>query len=298
MLPTLIVGCGYTGLRIARLVGADGGQVIPIVRSIASAETLRQSGFDPIVTDLDATPIAKLPLRGSRVFYLAPPPDSGTVDTRLSRFLDACTTQGQPERILYFSTTGVYGDCDGAWVDESRPVNPGSDRARRRLDAENQLRYWQDATGGDAVILRVAGIYGPGRLPLERLRRKLPLIREEEAPFTNRIHVDDLVTAATAAMTKAPAGSIYNASDGQPSTMNDYFNRLADLADLPRPPVISMADAATALSPGMMSYMQESRRLSVRALTEGLGVRFRYPNLDVGLPASIAADELCLRQTP
>lgn len=291
MPSTLIVGCGYTGRRIARILDSGNGGIIPVVRSATSAETLVHLDFNPIVADFDATPIPELPLRGSRVFYLAPPPDTGTVDSRINRFLDACKIQGQPARILYFSTTGVYGDCGGDWVDESRPPNPGSDRARRRLDAENQLRSWQDATGGDAIILRVAGIYGPGRLPLERLRRKLPLIREQEAPFSNRIHVDDLATASVAAMDRAPAGSLYNASDGRPSTMNDYFNRLADLSNLPRPPVVSMADAATALSPGMLSYMQESRRLSVQALTEGLGIQFRYPNLETGLPASIAAAE-------
>jgi nucleoside-diphosphate-sugar epimerase len=289
MPPTLIIGCGYTGRRIAARLGADSTRVAAMVRSASSASRLAQSGIETTVADLDAAPLPELPLRDSRVFYLAPPPDTGTVDTRMLNFLDACETQGQPSRILYFSTTGVYGDCGGDWVEEDRPLNPGSDRARRRADAEDRLRAWHRATGGELVILRVAGIYGPGRLPLERLRKKLPLIRESEAPFTNRIHVDDLAAAAVAAMTQAADGAVFNASDGHPSTMNDYFNRIADLAGLPRPPVVSRADAAAALSPGMMSYMQESRRLSNRALTRDLGLRLVYPTLDVGLPACLEA---------
>jgi nucleoside-diphosphate-sugar epimerase len=287
MPSTLIIGCGYTGQRIATGLVADGAPVSALVRSASSASRLAESGIETTAADLDAAPLPDLPLRDSRVFYLAPPPDTGTADTRMLNFLDACAAQGQPARILYFSTTGVYGDCGGDWVDEDRPLNPGSDRARRRADAEARLRAWHRATGGELVILRVAGIYGPGRLPLERLRKKLPLIRESEAPFTNRIHVDDLAAAAVAAMKRAPDGSVFNASDGHPSTMNDYFNRIADLTGLPRPPVVSRADAAAALSPGMMSYMQESRRLSNRALTRDLGLQLAYPTLEVGLPACL-----------
>lgn len=291
MQTTLILGCGYTGRRIADLMEGSDDRIAPIVRTAESAGALEKYGRQPIIVDLDQRLQNGLPLAGSRVFYLAPPPDSGVADTRVSNFLHACESQGQPERILYFSTTGVYGDCGGDWVDESRPVNPGSDRARRRLDAEEQFRHWSRSGGGDLVIFRVAGIYGPGRLPLERLRRKLPLLQEDEAPFSNRIHVDDLASAAIAAMDRAAPGSLFNASDGHPSTMNDYFNRLADLSGLPRPPVVSRTEAAEVMSPGMLSYMQESRRLSVRALTQELGFEFRYPTLETGLPASLGSME-------
>jgi nucleoside-diphosphate-sugar epimerase len=138
------------------------------------------------------------------------------------------------------------------------------------------------------VILRVAGIYGPGRLPLERIRKGLPLVREEDAPYSNRIHADDLVAVCIAAMKHGPAGSVYNVCDGHPSTMTDYFFRVADEAGLTRPPVISLEDAQGTLSPGMMSYMRESRRLSNRRMLEELGVRLRFPSLEEGLRNCIA----------
>lgn len=291
MTQALIVGCGYTGQRIAKVLAARNESVTALVRSAHSATELTQSGLNALAVDLDRPPLPALPLAGSRVFYLAPPPAQGTVDPRMTAFLESCARDGQPGRILYFSTTGVYGDCSGAWVDEDRPPAPNADRARRRWDAEQQLRGWRDRTGGELVIFRVAGIYGPDRLPLRRLREGLPLVEEAEAPFTNRIHVDDLVMAAIAAMDRAPDNALYNLSDGHPSTMNDYFNRIADLTNLPRPPTVTMAEAADALSAGMLSYMQESRRLTNRRLLDELGISLRYPTLAEGLPACIREAE-------
>ena len=291
MKQVLIVGCGYTGRRIARTLQRRGEAVSALVRTPQSAESLAAESIEAQAVDLDSAPPQTLKLKDLRVFYLAPPPSAGVTDPRISRFLTLCHGEDRPARILYFSTTGVYGDCHGDWVDESRPAHPAADRARRRWDAERQLHAWRETTGGELVILRVAGIYGPGRLPLERLRKGLPLVREEEAPYTNRIHVDDLVTAAVAAMDKAPDGTLLNACDGHPSTMNDYFGRLADLAGLPRPPVVALDDAGDALSPGMLSYMRESRRLSNHRLIETLGISLKYPTLEQGLPA-------CFEHTP
>ncbi|MEN8175996.1 MAG: NAD-dependent epimerase/dehydratase family protein [Pseudomonadota bacterium] len=285
MVDTLIIGCGYVGRRLLSALEPAPGPVTALVRSHKSAEALHQAGVKVVRADLDQAPLPPLPLADARVFYLAPPPSNGTEDGHMARFLAACALQGQPERILYFSTTGVYGDCGGAWVDEDRPPAPRADRARRRLDAENQLRSWRN---GEVVILRVAGIYGPQRLPLQRLREGLPLLKEAQAPFTNRIHVDDLVGVALAAMERGADGGLYNACDGNPSTMNDYFRRLADLSGLPRPPEVDRNEAAATLSPGMLSYLLESRRLSNRRLREELGVRLRYPTLADGLPACLS----------
>jgi len=287
MTQTLILGCGYTGRRIAEALSRRGDAVTAVVRTQESAQALQQAGIAAVAADLDDLAIPALPTAKARVFYLAPPPASGTSDPRLARFLAACTANGLPQRILYFSTTGVYGDCTGEWVDEDRPPRPMADRAQRRWDAEQQLQAWREKTGGGLIVFRVAGIYGPGRLPLERLRKGLPLVRESEAPFTNRIHIEDLVAAAVAAMDRAPDHSLYNLSDGHPSTMNDYFNRVADLTGLPRPPVVAMAEADEALSAGMLSYMRESRRLSNRRILEQLGLALRYPNLAEGLPACL-----------
>ncbi len=169
-------------------------------------------------------------------------------------------------------------------------MNPQADRARRRLDAEQALGAWSRGNGAQLVILRVAGIYGPGKLPLERLRQGLPVVRDAESPFTNRIHIRDLVQVCAAAMDRGVSGRVYHACDGHPGTMAEYFRRLAELAGLPSPPEISLDEAPQRLSPGMLSYMQESRRLSNRRITEELGVRLRYPSLESGLRACFAGD--------
>lgn len=280
----LIVGCGYVGRRVAALHLARGEPVTGVVRSAASAQALSGAGIEPVCADLDADRL-DLPTQGAGVYYFAPPPDTGATDPRLGRFLASLPATGQPRRIVYIGTTGVYGDCGGAWVDESRPPKPSVDRARRRWDAECQLRSWAEATGGELVVLRVAGIYGPERLPLERLRRGLPMVPEDEAPWTNRIQVDDLATVCVAAMDRAPSGAVYNVSDGNPGNMADYFNRVADLAGLPRPPVVRLAEAEGRLSEGLLSYLRESRRLENRKMLAELNVTLRYPTLADGLPA-------------
>jgi nucleoside-diphosphate-sugar epimerase len=192
-----------------------------------------------------------------------------------------------PRRIVYISTTGVYGDCQGEWVDETRAPNPTADRARRRLDAEEQLRSFGARTGCEAVILRVPGIYGPDRLPVERLRKGLPLLREDEAPWSNRVHVDDLVAACLAAMARGRGGAVYNISDGHPSTMTDYFRRVADALALPRPNEIARAAAGDHIDAGMLSYLAESKRIDNRRMREELGVVLRYPTLAQGLAAGV-----------
>jgi nucleoside-diphosphate-sugar epimerase len=282
----LIIGCGDLGRRVGAHYAALGETVVGVARGPASLAPLPALGLTPRSLDLDGPePWPALPSAGARVFHFAPPPERGASDPRLARLLEAYARDGQPRRVVYISTTGVYGDCGGAWVDEDWPLQPGADRARRRLDAEQRLRAWSRAGGGELVILRVAGIYGPDRLPLERIRQGLPLVRAEEAPFTNRIHVDDLVQVCVAAMERPVAGEVFNVSDGAPGTMAEYFDAVADHAGLPQPPKIPMAEAAARLSPGMLSYMRESRRLDNRRLRERLGVTLRYPNLTAGLAA-------------
>lgn len=284
----LIVGCGYIGRLVGATYLAAGETLAGVVRSAESAQRLADTGIRALRMDLDAEPLAPLPSVGERLFYFAPPPDSGSTDPRLRRVLAGFSTSGQPGRIVYISTTGVYGDCGGDWVDETRPVHPEVDRARRRADAEQALWDWAAETGGELIILRVAGIYGPGKLPLERLRKGLPVVRAEESPYTNRIHAEDLVQVCRAAMERGVPGRVYHACDGHPSTMAEYFGRLAELAGLPAPPQIPMQEAAERLSPGMLSYMRESRRLSNRRILEELGVELKYPTLDAGLRASLA----------
>ena len=221
-----------------------------------------------------------LPISASLIFYFAPPPGSGATDPRLRRVL---ASLARSTRVVYISTSGVYGDCAGRWIDEDEPLKPMSERAHRRLDAERALTEW----GGDFVILRVPGIYGPGRLPLERLRKNLPVVRESESPYTNRIHADDLADAALKAAEHGITGAAYNISDGNPTTMCDYFNRCAALLDLPPPSQISLAEARTVFTPAMWSFMEESKRLVTTRLREQLHFMPRYATLEQGLPACL-----------
>jgi len=280
----LIIGCGYIGRALGARYLLEGMPVTGVVATAPSAGQLEKIGISPIVLDLDRDGLTIPP--SPEIFYFAPPPGEGDRDPRLRKFLASLEPGVQGTRVVYTSTSGVYGDCDGEWVDETRPVAPVTDRSRRRLDAEQALRDWSRSGGGEAVILRVAGIYGPGRIPLERLRRGMPVLRPAEAPWSNRIHADDLVTVCRAAMENG-TGAVYNVSDGHPSTMTDYFHRVADLAGLTRPPELTFAQAEQQLPPGLLSYLRESRRLDNRKMREELGVTLKYPTLAEGLPASL-----------
>ncbi|MHB1239908.1 MAG: SDR family oxidoreductase [Gammaproteobacteria bacterium] len=283
MSPVLIVGCGDIGRRVAALCRREGTEVHGLVRRPDQGAALSAVDIQPIIADLDRPGSAyPLPVEGARVFYCAPPPTEGDTDPRMRGFLDGLMEQ-RAERIVYISTSGVYGDCGGAWITEGQPVAPRTPRARRRLDAEQALQRWGAAHGVPVVILRVPGIYGPGRLPAQRIRRGLPVLDPSESPFTNRIHADDLARACALAAQRGVPGEVYHASDGKPTTMTDYFFRVADLLGLPRPPVVSRAEAQRVLSAELLSYLNESRRLDNRKLRTGLGLDLVYPDLESGL---------------
>jgi nucleoside-diphosphate-sugar epimerase len=282
----LIIGCGDVGERLAQNALARGASVTGIVRRPERATELNTRGIQAHALDLDRPLDAPgIDWTDAEIYYLAPPPASGTTDPRINHLL-AALPNSAGRRIVYISTTGVYGNCEGAWVDETRPANPQVDRARRRHDAEQALLQWREESGAEVVILRVAGIYGPGKLPIERLRRQVPMISAADAPWTNRIHVDDLVAVCEAAMTRGQDGEAYNVSDGRPGNMRDYFDRVADLLGLPRAPLISLEEARRTLSPGMLSYLGESRRLDNGKMLRELGITLRHPNLASGLAAS------------
>ncbi len=277
----LVAGCGYVGCRLAAEL-AD-SRVGGLVRSSESCSKLAGMGINPLLCDLDEMVAIPLPTQESDVYYLLPPPRSGTVDSRMQHFLQHLEIHGQPRRLVYLGTTGVYGDCRGEWVDEQSPVRPAVDRALRRLDAEQQLRRWSKQSGAELVILRVAGIYGPGKLPLQRLKAGKPMVAARFAPWTNRIHVDDLVQVLLAAMDRGGDRETYNVTDGQPGNMADYFNKVADSAGLPRPPIIDPDEAGEQLSSGLRSYLAESRRIDNRKMLRELQVKLRYPTLEQGL---------------
>lgn len=286
--PTpLVVGCGDVGTRLAHALRVSGNRPVGLVRTQRSADALGRAGIAPVVADLDR-PLEEPPAAAAAgtVFYLVPPPpDAEDDDPRLRHFLAACG-EAVPRRLVYLSTSGVYGDCAGEWVDEERAPAPRSDRARRRLAAEAIAGEWCARHGTELVTLRVGGIYGPGRLPLDRLA-DMTVVCPDEAPWSNRIHVDDLVGVLVAAALRAPAGAVYNVSDGHPTTMTDYLYRIADAAGIARPPCVPLADAPQRLSPGMLSFVRESRRLDIRRMRRELGVSLRYPTLAEGLRSSL-----------
>ena len=194
-----------------------------------------------------------------------------------------------PRRVVYISTSGVYGDCGGAWVDESRPVHPQTDRARRRVDAEQALVDWGRSGGVEIVVLRAPGIYAADRLPLERLKKGTPVLRAEEDVYTNHVHADDLAAICVRALERdAPAG-LYNAADDTEMKMGDYFDLVADRVGLARPPRVSRAESEEVIPATLASFMRESRRLENRKMKALLGIRLKYPTVREGVPAGTPA---------
>lgn len=278
----LIAGCGYTGTRLARslaghLVGQ--GPVLALVRSAASAAALAREGIQAVLADFDGTAMFLVPPDLSAVVYLAPPAGPDGEDTRFRRFL-AALGPARPQVLVYVSTTGVYGDKGGAAVDESAPPAPTDDRARQRLHAEGQARRWCEARDARCVILRVAAIYGPHRLPLDRLRRGEPVLRAEDSGPGNRIHVDDLVAACLAALARPVAG-VVNVADGCPEGMAAFTARVAALAGLPAPREVTWAEAQGTMSPGLLAFLRESRRVLNPRLVRDLGVTPREPEAGI-----------------
>jgi nucleoside-diphosphate-sugar epimerase len=247
-------------------------------RRFEVARLSRSNGFD-----LDRPGSLLLP-GADALLHCAPPPAEGGIDTRTANLL-AALEKGRilPARVVYVSTSGVYGDCAGARVDESRPVAPQTDRALRRVDAERRLSEWVENKRIELLVLRVPGIYAAERLPLERLRAGTPVLRAEEDVYTSHIHADDLAAVVCRALEPdAPAG-VYNANDDTEMKLGDWFDLVAEAHHLPRPPRVSRAAAASAIPSDLLSFMKESRRLDNRRLKSVLGVRLRYPTVHEGL---------------
>ncbi len=288
MQKLLIVGCGDVARRALPALMARYE-----VAALSRHPEGLPSAVKAIAADLDSLETADW--RGfpaDCVLHSAPPGDSGAIDARTRKLLAAYADGGKlPRRFVYISTSGVYGDCGGDWVDESRPVNPQSDRARRRVDAENRLLAWGRATGVNVSVLRVPGIYAADRLPVERLRRGTAALRAEDDVYTNHIHADDLAAICVAALERAAAGGIYNASDDSELKMADYFDLVAGRAGLTPPPRISRAEARQKINPALLSFMSESRRLRNARMKVELGVVLRYPTVYDGVPLMVKGEK-------
>ena len=285
--PTLlIVGCGDVGLRVVKLLRGR-YRLLALTTSAQRVGELREAGAVPLLGDLDdAATLGRLAGLADAVLHLAPPPLHGRTDPRTARLLQALARQGRVRRIVYGSTSGVYGDCGGAPFDETRAVNPGTDRARRRVDAEARLRWYGQAMGARVTLLRIPGIYAGDRAgghPRERLARGTPVLAADDDVFTNHIHADDLARACVAALVRGWPQRVVQACDDTDLRMGDYFDLAADLAGLPRPRRITRAQAATELSPMSMSFMSESRRLSNRRLKTELKLRLHHATVHTGL---------------
>lgn len=276
----LLIGCGDVGMRLLPLL-CPRFRVFAVTRDPEHAPRLRAAGAVPILADLDR-PASLARLRGLAryVVHLAPPPAAGARDVR-TRNVTAILPEGA--RLVYVSTSGVYGDCGGALIDETRPVAPKNARAERRVDAERVLRAWARRSGSSAAILRVPGIYAHDRLPLKRLHAGTPALRPQDDVYTNHIQADDLARIVMLALFRARPGRIYHATDDTRLKMADYFDVVADAYGLPRAPRLPRAALREVVSPLLMSYMSESRRLNNTRLRRELGVRLRYPDVQHAL---------------
>lgn len=282
----LIVGCGDVGLRVLPLV-RDRWRVLALSSSPARAPLLRAAGAVPLIGNLDdATTLGRLAGLADAVLHLAPPPGQGRHDPRTAALLAALARGGRVQRFVYASTTGVYGDCAGARIDEATMPAPATDRAWRRVDAEARVRHLGRATGVRTAILRIPGIYAldrEGGDPRERVRRGSPALRAEDDVFTNHIHADDLARACVAALARGKPQRVVNVCDDTELKMGDYLDLVARLAGLPPVPRLSRAEAAATLSPMTMSFMGESRRIGNARLKTELRLLLRHPTVAEGL---------------
>ena len=286
----LIVGSGDVARRIlSRLTRRY--RVYAVLRDPAKAPAWRAAGAVPVLADLDdRSSLQRLHGLADVVLHLAPPPGEGQRESRTGNLLAALGKgESLPRRMIYVSTTGVYGDCSGAAIDETCRLNPQSSRAGRRVDAERRLRRWGRENGVAVLILRAPGIYAADRLPLERLRQGTPALIAADDVHTNHIHADDLAAACVAAIRHGGANRVYNVVDDSTLRMADYFDRVADAFGLPRPPRLSRQEAAQVLSPVQLSFMGESRRIGNRRLRKELKLRLAYPRVDDGIAAALSS---------
>ena len=290
----LVVGAGHVGTRCITQL-RDRYRVYALTRDTDPARlaVLREAGAVPLLGDLDnRASLVRLGGLAHAVLDLAPPPAKGAGDPRSQALIAALSrVRGRgvivPERrrptVVYASTTGVFGDCGGAVIDETRPVAPANARALRRVAAERAWRAAGARAVVDARIVRIPGIYAGDRLPVERLRKGTAALVADDDVFTNHIHADDLAAVMIRAMRAGRAQRIYLAADDTRLRMADYFDLVADRKGLPRAPRISRAEAERTLDPNLLSFMRESRQIDNRRLTTELGYVLRYPTVQAFL---------------
>jgi nucleoside-diphosphate-sugar epimerase len=282
----LVVGCGDVGLRVAKRI-QERVQVFALTSTATRVGELRTHGIVPLIGNLDdRNSLMRLAGIATRIVHLAPPALQGLTDARSLALLRVLRLRSVPSSLVYGSTSGVYGDCQGDWVNETRAVNPLTARAHRRVDAERRIRFWGRAAKVRSSILRIPGIYAADReggTPQGRLMKSVPVLRQEDDVYTNHIHADDLARACIKALWCGAPQRIYNVNDDTSIKMGDYFDLAADLYGLPRPSRITREDAADALPSMALSFMSESRRLVNTRMKQELRLRLMYPTVLSGL---------------
>lgn len=287
MQKLFIAGCGYTGSLVAKKAVEQGWSVFVHLRDEEKAAALAAAGAETLLCSMDQLEdIPSLPVNGTILLYSVPPQGGGSIDLRARNFCAALKRdQAIPARIVYLSATSVYGDTGGQVVTEQSPAEPVSAMGKRRLDAEQLFLSFGAQHGIPVVILRISAIYGKGRLPLMQISQGQPLLREELAKPSNRIHVDDLAQVCLAALERGTG--IYNVSDGHPASMTTYFNACADALQKPRQPQIDLDEARRVMPPLLFTYFMESRVVDNQRMLQELGITLRYPDMQRGIAASI-----------
>ncbi len=275
----LIAGMGDIGGRLAELHPRL--RIFGLARSDESAERIRRAGATPVAANLDERAgLARIAGLSSWVLHLAPPPGDSEGDPRTRNLLAALVKRGSlPRRLVYISTSGVYGNCNGERVFEHRATAASNARAKRRVDAERQLRRFAVRNGIRLTILRAPGIYAADRLPLERIRKQTPAVRSKEDSYTNHIHADDLANMVWLALFRGKSNRVYHAVDDSVKKMGDYFDMVADHFGLPHSPRISREEAQKVLSPALLSFLNESRILDNTRMKKELRIRLKYPDV-------------------
>lgn len=278
VIRVLLIGCGDVALRAASMLRGR-ARLYGLVRRADDVARLRARGIAPIVADLDDfTTLRRLSLAPFAVLHCAPPPSEGRHDTRTQKLVAALSrARIVPQRLVYISTSGVYGDCAGARVDETRPRRAQTPRGKRRVAAEDLLRRWAARNGVTLSVLRAPGIYSEARLPLDRLRQGTPVLAAEHDVFTNHIHADDLARAAVMAIFHGMPNRAYNVNDDAQMQMGAWFDAVADAFHLPRPPRVPWDEAEQRIAPLLLSFMSESRRLVNDRAKRELRLRLAWP---------------------
>jgi nucleoside-diphosphate-sugar epimerase len=282
----LIVGCGDVGLRVAQCLRGR-VRLLALTSQPGRTTELRARGIAPLQGNLDLPgSMRRLAGVATRLVHLAPPPQEARTDPRTQALVRALRLRSQPRSAVYGSTSGVYGDCGGAWVAETRALSAMTPRAQRRTHAEAYVRFWGLASFVRASILRIPGIYAPDRdggTPRARLQKGTAVLHQADDVYTNHIHADDLARACCLALWRGAPQRAYNINDDSDMLMGDYFDFAAGLYGLPCPPRITRAQASSELSPALLSFMGESRRMVNLRMKRELRLNLRYPTVRTGL---------------